>query len=50
MKLPLPAVCQAAADLVPPPGGTRWITWEKEPDFGTARRHSTEFIREAGLG
>ena len=30
--------------------GTRWITWEKEPDFGTARRHSTEFIREAGLG
>ena len=30
--------------------GTRWITWEKEPDFGTARRHSTEFIQEAGLG
>ena len=30
--------------------GTRWITWEKEPDFGTARRRSTEFIREAGLG
>ena len=30
--------------------GTQWITWEKEPDFGTARRRSTEFIREAGLG
>ena len=26
--------------------GTQWITWEKEPDFGTARRRSTEFIRE----
>ena len=29
---------------------TRWIAWDKEPDFGIARRRSTEFIREAGLG
>ena len=29
---------------------TRWLLWDKNPDFGNARRRSTEFLREFGVG
>ena len=29
---------------------TRWIAWDKNPDFGMALHRSTDFLREAGLG
>ena len=29
---------------------TRWIVWDKNPDFGNARRRSTDFLRGAGVG
>ena len=29
---------------------THWLLWDKNPDFGNARRRSTEFLLEFGVG